>query len=276
MKINRFIWLFVVLVLAFNVAPSKADEVTPASIRQIMDGFGFTAGFAGFGERSGEGIAQFSGGQVPPELIEPLAEIAARELDEQKLLDRLESAFLGGLSAQEVDVLSAFANSPLGARITTLEVAAMTLEAEQEMVEQAEELARSIAEDPARSAVYDRMDQSLHASDIATTAIMSFSRAIAIGLMGDVDGEQLSMMLDSLKKARPQIRQSARQFNKSAFFYTYRDLSIDQLDEYAAFLETDAARQMYGLFFDQLVAFYGDSGERIGRGFAELMRQRDS
>lgn len=272
---NFFRGLLFVVVIGV-AAPSFAEEVSPSAIRELMDRFGINAGLVGIGEAFREGVLQSAPSVLPAKLAEALAEIGAEELNGQRLRELLEAAFLSGISESELDALNTFVTSPLGARITALEVAATSLEAAQQMLNSQEEFLEKVQNDPALAVWIERLDRSIYASEITATAILTLNRAMVAGSLLGVDEEQLLIALNEIESSRDQVRDDVSKTMVVFFASTYAGLTDDEFEQYVLFLESSPAQQMYGLYLEQMVEFYRVGGDRIGQRLSVWKRQRDS
>jgi len=174
----RYLLIVFVIVVA---APSCAEEVSPSSIRELMDRFGFTAILDGQSEGFEEGVRQSARGVLPAKLAEALAEFGAEELNGQRLREPLKAALVSGISESDLDALKAFVTSPLGARITALEVAATTWEARRQILRNQDDLLEKVRNDPALAVWIERIDRAIYASEITVTAMLTLSYAMIAG-----------------------------------------------------------------------------------------------
>lgn len=263
------------VVVAGVASPSFAEEVTLASIRELMDRYGFTASLADFGEAFKVGVQQSAGDQIPVKLAEKLGEIGAEELDGQVLLEMVEGAFVSGISENELDALNVFVTSHLGARITALEIAAHSPEATQQVLENQDELLDKVKNDPALAAWLERIDRAIYASDIGATASFTLSYAMILGIGVDADPEFLSIALNELESSRDEMRDDISKSMIVFFAWTYNGLSDDEREQYALFLESRPARQLYGLYHEQIVEFFRVGGAQIGQKLIAWTRERE-
>jgi hypothetical protein len=73
---------------------------------------------------------------------------------------------------------------------------------------------------------------------------------------------------------RPIIVEDAQKFVRASFAWTYADFSVDDLQDYAEFLETDPARIINGAYFAVVSEHYVAVGRKLGEGASALFRQR--
>lgn len=186
---------------------------------------------------------------------------------------RLKAEILADLRANWNPTLAAEAltwlRSPVGRQVIQMEERASTPEAERALEKFAVSLA-STPPDPKRLAAVRRLDQATRTTDMSVEIMTTMARAIVRGAaaaqpgpasMGDFDRE--------IAAQQPAMRKAAETYTLTAFLYTYRDLSPQELAEYLAFFDSPG-----GKWYQQTVgsAFQGAVEKASERFAAELVR----
>jgi hypothetical protein len=153
------------------------------------------------------------------------------------LVETLES----DLAAPQLAALLDWYGSALGERLTAAEVAAAAPEAQEDMVRSVPELMA----DPERVARAQRMARINDITDfvIAQQRRSMMATALLVSEFA-APGEtpDLDLLSDQLDEMEPAMRMQVMQSMLAGYLYTYRDFTLEEIDRYLAFLETEASR----------------------------------
>lgn len=267
-------FLFLIAIVA--AAPAAAQRITAAEARLLMERIGFVASFEGHGELIKQAFIEDALDDIPDDVVEPLGDIVAEEFDGRRFLDGIEQAIVDGISREDLEALNAFVTSPLGERLTALENEAASNEGREEIETRTPELLVGLNNDSERLAMFERMDEAIYGVEITAEMSMSLGYALLSGMLADSGEELRTDLRNGLEEVKDIMVADVRDHAMATYAWIYRDVPIGDLRTYAEFLETDAARQLYGLSFAIMTDTYWQAGERVGRKLSELMGQRDS
>jgi hypothetical protein len=152
----------------------------------------------------------------------------------EKLLTKEEKSFL----------LDHYA-SPLGKRITDLEIQASKAELQDEIQANAQKLMAD-PNNADRIALYGEIDKACGATSIAVEMAMNVALAMSIGLASAAEGPKevdIESIRAELEKQRPALTQQITGDVLEAFAFAYKDLKTEELNSYLDFLKSPTARK---------------------------------
>ncbi len=145
--------------------------------------------------------------------------------------------------------MSAYYSEGLGKQATELEIAAQRPGMEERVRTEGRKILRRLI-DPKddRLLSYRRIVRSTNALDIATSLAMNLTYAVLSGMMGSPHLPYSLTDEEILEIVNLQSEQIRARLTEAIFVnvaYTYQEMSIDDLDAYATFLDSDVARPFY-------------------------------
>ena len=176
--------------------------------------------------------------------------LAARQhFPSDEMFSDMIALFEGAFEDDELEQLFAFYESPLGLRVTGLEVASQVPEeADRVEAEGAEILAELIRDESPRLAIYEEMIDALSAIDTGLALAMNLNFAVMTGMSGAGDapfslGE--GDILALIESQRGAMEAAIREQLYVSLAFTYAPLSDEEAQDYTDFLATDAGRGFY-------------------------------
>ncbi|HHY49586.1 MAG TPA: DUF2059 domain-containing protein [Alphaproteobacteria bacterium] len=178
--------------------------------------------------------------------VEAAREIFAADRMHGDLALALEDKFTTG----DVATYAAFYAAPFGRRVTERERAIVALDPAAQLA--ARDVGAELAEaaPPERQGQVDEMLK-LVSADISTQMVRESVRGMLIGMSvtgqrGDitVPWEEIDAQLEALM---PGLEAEVAQTQRAMMFFAYRDFTDAELDEYLAFLRTEAAQKFYAI-----------------------------
>lgn len=265
---SRLIAAFV-LMLGITGAGLAQD---PSPTRQLLEASGLDTVFKGYGEGIAEGIV--TEGITDKRFLAAWADAAATSFDPPVLIELLESALASAIDAAQREELLAFYQSPLGIKIVGYEKAGNDLEPAQQAKAVVDGLSILDELDDASARRRQLADIfSLSGAEVAPELVRQSSRAMMLGLAlsGGANASELPWdAIDAqIEAMMPAIKAELTSYLEALSASLYAPLSDDELDDYIAFLRTDAARD----FIDTgnaalkqiLAAAMAQFGETLGR-----------
>ena len=153
-------------------------------------------------------------------------------------------AVAGTLQPADVAPLQAWYDSPLGRKISGLEEASASREADpQERLRRGGE-ALSGASDSRKASLHAILDET-HSVDIMADTLIEMALAVQQGVTSvdpAASGTSINELKANLNSRRPQLLQHYAQIALPAYAFTYSDLGDDELAKYAAHLGTPPAK----------------------------------
>jgi hypothetical protein len=183
-------------------------------------------------------------GRLNSEDTATLEQILARHFDAERLYTQVRSEFRKRAEAQKLADVAEWLRSPLGQKITALEVAAgLETDAAQRMIA----FAPSGRGGPpaARVALVEKIDWSAGITDGSLESMLAVARAMAMAINRALppDERQTSAQIEGqVQQLRGQARAKLAQATVMFMLYEYRTLEDAELQQYADFLASDAGR----------------------------------
>lgn len=246
--------LALVAVLLSLAVPAYAQS-TP-TLRDIHRINGFDEAVAEL-EYSFRGALDQYPGAKPERLVDAWRVAQEGAFDTERLIPELEAVVAGRLKPEEIAVLLDFFKSDLGMRISRMEIAATRPEVQETKdAEGAALYARLATEDPERLALYTRLIDTLQSVDVGEAIALNMTYAIVSAILGAANqpatDEQIAAVV---RQNTATLRADIEKHAASNTAWIYRDVGMEDMRRYAAFLETPEAKRYYAtilLAFDRV------------------------
>jgi hypothetical protein len=171
-----------------------------------------------------------------------LEQIVGRNFAADRLYTQIRTEFRRRADARKLAAVADWLRSPVGRKITALEVAAgLEPEAGQKMLAFAPG-GRS-GPTPARVALVERIDWAAGVTDGALESVLAVARAMATAVNRALppDERQTSAQIErEIQQLRGQTRARLAQATTMFMLYEYRSVDDDELQQYADFLASDS------------------------------------
>jgi hypothetical protein len=255
------------LVLYCLVPLIAGTVAAPAqTISEINKANGFHEMLMGIGPSIVTGMKSVPG---PEKVKEALSAAAEGAFDADKMETAIETRMDGQMQPADLSSLAAFFASPLGKRVTALEIQASDPQAaERKKTEGPRILAELQAGDPARLALYRKIIDDISAVDMAEAIALNMGYAMVSGMLASA-GQPLSdqQIMALMHKQAANFREKAEKGIMEGSAFAYRDLSLDDLRLYEAFLASPAGSQYYDRMQTALGAVMTDEARALGQRF---------
>lgn len=184
------------------------------------------------------------GGRLNADDTAALEQILARHFDADRLYGQVRAEFKRRADARKLVDVAEWLRSPLGQKITALEVAAGL---------EADATQRAVAFTPGgrggppatRVVLVERIDWTAGITDGSLESMLAVARAMALALNRALppDERQTTAQIErQMQQLRGQARARLAQSTVAFMLYQYRSLTDDELQQYADFLAGDAGR----------------------------------
>ena len=183
---------------------------------------------------------------MPDETFRALVDATDRGFNPAKMKEIVVAQFKAGLTRAEMEGALRWLNSPLGRRITKAEEESSTTEGYRRM----QDWGASISKHPpseARARQVRRIDKAGGITDFSLRSQKNSQLALVAALTATQPAEAQRAAFDRVKAAfeanAKALRQRAEQDVMLGLLYSYRDIPDDELDAYAAFMESPVGRK---------------------------------
>jgi hypothetical protein len=212
--------------------------------------------------------------QLPEAHANAVRRAATREFATPALRDgvlrRLEAAY----HARHASAALEWLRSPLGRRITQLEIAAGSAEGMRRMAAFAES-ARVSPPPAARVELVDRLDRAIDATRIATDLALASTEAAAVAANAALPAAQRRPEAELRRLVSQQegaLRAQSAALIRLSFLYTYQPLGDAELGAYLAFAQSESGRWYHAVTSRAVIAAMRDASGRAGAAIARELQ----
>lgn len=198
--------------------------------------------------------------------------IVSQHFDSEALYARIRLEFERDLEATKLAKALAWYDSPLGKRITGLELAALVPGAGRDALADLERDRPT----PRRLGLVERLDASGGASettvDVTVTIVRSLTRAYqpALPAVARLDRSQLD---EQFARARNRTLERVQQASVVSMLLAYRELSDEELDQYVQFVESEAGHWFMSVMNSALLTAIDAAAEATAAELASAVPQ---
>jgi hypothetical protein len=268
--LQRFAWA---VLLMLSVVTARG-EVPREEVRAMFERDGTVEYLSAYSERTEEYFAKSITDMVAADEVAPIAKIAGEAWDGEQLLELMVAAYAEALMPSDLAAMNAFRATPLFTRILAAERAASTTEASLEIDARRDELASALRSDSERLEAFKRIDRALRSTELEATSALSFVEGLILG--GNEYPETYLPPAETLASMRSGILEDNRKIMMASFAFTYRDLTLSDLQGYVEYLESDAAAISSAIYFSIINDYSRAAGKILGKGTIEVLLQKRS
>jgi hypothetical protein len=260
------------------VTPPRALEAErptsgrPATVEEILDLSGVTRQL---GALSATLIAEFKApASFSPKDRAAIERVTAGHFHSDRLLATITREVRRRHDQPTLDAAAAWLRSPLGRKITAMEIAASLTPA-------AERRASGPPPSPGRKALIEQLDWLGGITESQLDTIVAISRATATNIASVLSPDQRKsppQIERDLQRTRAQLRAEVEQATTQFMLYQYRTLEDADLQRFAAFLSSEAGRRYSILMSRALTRAIGAAATDAARamiGVVPAQRWRD-
>jgi len=237
-----------ILIFALWLTPNNAFAANPLQNKELIEKSGLAGQLKelpGAMKASVEALRQ-QGAQIDGKFEKAWGEAALTAYGPEKSLPIIDQGLQKLLTADEKKFLLAHYNSPLGRRITELEVKASQPSAQAEIQAFAQKLMADPSKHADRLALYQAIDQTTGATTMVTEISMNVAIAMSMGMVNAMQGPKVvdtAAVRAEVEKQRFAMTQQIASGTLATMAYAYRDLSIKDLNAYLKVLNAPAAKK---------------------------------
>ena len=184
-----------------------------------------------------------------------------------RLREAMVRKLTGKITADDGDAIAAFYRGDLGKAMVAREAAAGTVEAQNEMVEKADEYFAVYDKDPMRGAVLRAIGAAVDMQAFGTTLMMNTMRGAMAGFAAaDPDGPAMTKddIEALIEQERADISVQVAQIIPLSLAYTYRDVTDEDLKAYLKFVEAPPARRFFKAAADAMEEVFKEAAYAFG------------
>lgn len=222
-----------------------------------------------------QGVAMGPELHIPESRLEALGDQVAEFYAAAEFRAAVEEALRQGMSAEAVDQVLAWLESPLGARVTAAEEAAVGPDAYEETQRYAETLETDSVPE-ARVALLRELDEAvqLTQTSVEIGVHAQLAAALAANAMQPPNSRQEpSELMAQVETIRPLIESMTRQQVLLSLLYTYRDLSEEDLRGYIEFATAPQGNAFNRLASEAMSRTFVEKSAQLGEVLGELVRE---
>ena len=197
--------------------------------------------------------------------------VLSKSLRHEALYGLVRDAFIPQIDRTNLEATAAWLRSPLGRRITVLEVTASDPSSEQKIADYAAEL-KANRPSHRRIELIWRLDWVMGSLESSADLYATLSRGVAKAVSAAGPPERRlrpGQIEEQVAEIRARVREPLREIHIPAQLYAYRDLTDDELTAYVVFSSSDAGRWYNVAMHKAMVSAVGRTVELTA---AELVR----
>ena len=203
---------------------------------------------------------------LPVDVVRQLKSVLRVTHAEEKLRAVARRVLPTKMSAADAEAALEWLETPLGQRITALEIAASRPEGAAETVRFGAEIWSSHS--PARKSLLQSLAQSLDASrsyvNMALDHQATLLHALRSHTRSTIAAPSYRAVRREVEASRAQVEAAVLPLLRDGFAYTYRDLTDEELARYVEFAETPSARRYHAAGIAALSEALASSAHELG------------
>jgi hypothetical protein len=236
-----------ILIFALCLTPS-AFAANPLQNKELIEKSGLAAQLKELpgAMKESVGALKQQGAKVDEKFEKAWGEAALAAYGPEKSMAIMDQGLQKLLTADEKKFLLAHFNSPLGRRITELEVKASQPGAQAEVQAFAQKLMADPSKHADRLALYQAIDKATGATTMVTDMSVTVAVAMSMGMVNAMQGPKVvdaSAIRAEVEKQRLAMTQQIASGQLAVMAYAYRDLPIKDLNAYLKMLNAPAAKK---------------------------------
>ncbi len=270
---NALLLLFVWLP-TWAVAESQSDLIP-----ELMERSGLNEQIELLPEAMAQGLAQGGVGseiELTPEDVAKLQRAVRRSYSPGVMKAVVTAHLRKHLDTSDAESVLGWFNSPLGRKITALEIESSKPEAQAELEKFAANFAQhNIPKE--KVALIRKLESALNAIDSATDIALNMAKvgaAAALAASSRDDLSSLPHVMSQVEKARPAIRDQLKQLILVSMLHTYHTLTLEEINQYLEYAQTESGSAFNRVGLEGLKKAFNDAGFYFGKSLAEVLDKR--
>jgi len=253
------------LLLCMSGVALANDELPETPLEQLMEKSGINEQIKQLPEHVQSGVDEIrnQNEDMTSENFDEIYAVIKESFDPAVVTQDIKTYLANQLEDAEIRGILEWLESPLGELITDFEEKASTPEAYEKIRAQF----ASLQEDPGRVDLMRQLDRAIRATDSMVMMSENMQIAISMALMADLPKEE-QMTQDQITymvhKNRVQLKAAYKDQIIASFLYTYQDLSVEELNGYIGFAESEAGKKYHSAMMEAFNAAFVSASEKFG------------
>ncbi len=216
-------------------------------------------------------------GPMSDGVVDEIGTIIARTFNPVTIRAILAGHIEERLSVEDMRAVLRWLDSPLGLKLTAIEKAGSTPEAYQKMVDAVPTL-RQTPDYEERLGIVQDIDRSVRATELIVDRMINM-QVITLTAMGSafpsMNMPSESAMRESFEKNRQALTDTIAREMALSIFFTYRDVSREELKEYLRFMNTDIGKRYHEVIQEGSNAAYTYCGKKFSAAVVQRIKTRE-
>lgn len=210
---------------------------------------------------------QEADGELPSAIMQKLEQVMLKEFAADNLKLNIRQQLQSHLSRADIKAVMKWLNSPLGKKITALEVAQSS---EAAYADSSESMDTLLA-DSERFTLMRELNKATGTSDAMLAMTIVMQEAMFYGMKASAKHGELddAVVQHMLSMAKQQLQTQMELMAVSSLLYTYRDLSVKEIKHYIDFANSPAGKNYHQAFIQALSTAMTKAGGAVGKALAE-------
>lgn len=210
-------------------------------------------------------------GQVPPMVADTIGYVVSSSYRADDIERKIVSSLEASMTSKQLEAVNDWYQTPVAKKIAQAEIAASAPAAWSEMRSRAAAL-NAANKGTARETLFDRFDRASRATESAvdTTIAVQLGLATAMAALSSnsVHYEQIQKRLEN---QRPMLQGMVGQQVYDSYLFTYQNISLQEMNLYLEFLESDAGGNFTRVVTDSIQESITAPIENIGTQLTRFM-----
>lgn len=210
-------------------------------------------------------------GQVPPMVADTIGYVVSSSYRADDIERKIVSSLEASMTSQQLEAVNDWYQTPVAKKIAQAEIAASAPAAWSEMRSRAAAL-NAANKGTAREALFDRFDRASRAtaSAVDTTIAVQLGLATAMAALSN-NSVHYAQIQKRLENQRPMLQGMVGQQVYDSYLFTYQDISLQEMNLYLDFLESDAGGNFTRVVTDSIQESITAPIENIGTQLTRFM-----
>lgn len=211
---------------------------------------------------------QEADGELPNDVMQKLERVMLKEFAADTLKQSIRQQLQTRLSSADIKTVLKWLNSPLGKKVTALQMANTSDASVDEMHESIDELLA----DSERFTLMRELNKVSGTSDAMLAMTLAMQEAMFHGLKAGAAHSELddTMIQQMMVVAKQQLQTQMELMAVSSLLYTYQDLSVSEVQQYIDFANSAAGKNYHQAFIQALSDAMSKAGAEVGKALAEV------
>ena len=257
---------FCITLLVFLLSANAAGQTCP--VTKLMEISGINQQIEQMPEHINASLTQTDG--LPEETRKQLSQAMTESFATDKLKKTIHDYLLANLSETDLNTTLAWLESPLGQKITRLEIENSDTEATQAMQQKLPELLN----DTKRFSLMRDLDEATNASQATIAMVLNIQKAMLLGMMAAApDDERMNEAdIDQLiASIRPQIESQYELLVIASMAYSYRSLSDAEIHQYIDFARSNAGQRYHQQVIKAMSKAMNEASHAAGSRLGDIL-----